>query len=96
MLNDSEERVADAMLEVIDFASRVQNAVPGSHYQHEKAGQLAAAAARMHHKLGGEDGWEKLPDPIDRDKVEALVAERAQHYALGRAMYPGGQAPVRL
>lgn len=90
-LNDSEERIADEALAVIDMSSRVLHAPMGSHYQHEKTGQLARAAERFRFKLGGDDGWEQLPDPIDQAKLEAFIAERAQHYALGRALYPGGK-----
>lgn len=89
-LNDSEERIAGELLAIIDFTSRVLNATHGSDYQHQKTGQLARAAQQFQLKLGGEQ-WEKLPDPIDQDKIEAFVAANSQDYALGRALYPGGK-----
>ena len=89
-LNDSEERVAGELLALLDFTSRVLNATHGSDYQHQKTGQLARTAEQFRLKLGG-DEWEALPDPIDQDKVEAFVAANSQHYALGRALYPGGK-----
>ncbi|MCD0445818.1 hypothetical protein LO763_19605 [Glycomyces sp. A-F 0318] len=89
-LNDSEERIAGELLSLIDFTSRVLFATHGSDYQHQKTGQVARAAEQFQLKLGGEE-WEALPDPIDQDKVEAFVAVNAQHYALGRVLYPGGK-----
>ncbi|THV40558.1 hypothetical protein [Glycomyces buryatensis] len=85
-LNNSEARLVDDLVRIIDLTSRVLNAPPGSHYQWDKSRQLDADVKGLADRLGG-DHYKKLPDPIDSEKVIAAVASDSQRYSIGRALY---------
>ncbi len=99
-LNDSEQIVAEEIVRIVDFASRVINAVPGSHYQWDKARELAEQATRLHRRLSHleeEDGdmvvagYSKPEQRVDAAAVERYVAKESQHYDLGRRLWPSGK-----
>lgn len=85
-LNNAEARIAEDLVSIIDMASRVLNADPGSHYQWDKSRQLAEAAGRLRRRLGDDD-YTPPAEPVDPAKVEAAVARDSQHYAIGKAVY---------
>lgn len=85
-LNPSENHVVDDLVFIIDMASRVLNADPGSHYQWDKSRELASRAKRLTDTLGGAR-YQCLPDPVDPSRVRAAVAVDSRHYAIGKALY---------
>lgn len=86
-LRGMEQRIAEDMIEILDFVSRVKQGVDSGewHYVLDKAGE--------HLKKAAEYEIDRKPrDPAARPKaIVATITSGARHYVAGRALYP---APV--
>jgi hypothetical protein len=85
-----ELRIAEDMIEILDYVSRVKQGVDGGewHYVLDKAGELARAAEHL--KKAAEYEIDRKPrDPAARPKaIVATITSGARHYVAGRALYP--------
>lgn len=95
-MSDRTQHVAEDLASIVDYLSRVMQAVEEGnvHYLHDKAGQLANAARRLQLDLSAppKQGEYTLPvDPnvrFDPARVQQLVQRYASHYRTGRELYP--------
>lgn len=100
-VTDNERVLGEDLVGLVDFFSRVINAVPGSHYQWDKLAELSEAALRLRRRLShdaGHDGIVAYRAPAPRlrpDAVDAFVAKYAQHYDVGRRLWRGGRPDPR-
>jgi hypothetical protein len=77
-----EERLAEAILAVVDLAGRVITATPGSHYQRDKTDNLLAATIRLQDLL-----THVQQKPVRSELVEAWIARHGQHFPVGRGLF---------
>lgn len=96
--------VAEDMLNILDYLSRVKSAADGANgpgYMHEKVWELARVAGRLHRTMSDPsdpdlvDAEPRPPfyryDPARRfapEKLRALIMRDAHYYEAGRALYP--------
>jgi len=81
--------VAEDLVAVLDFVSRVCTAADGGnlHYLQDKAGELVLAAQRLQQHLPARQLDRLLVDPA---RLRRLVTRDGRHYRAGRALYPQG------
>lgn len=91
-LRGMEQRLAEDMTSVLDFVSRLQDAIDAGdwHYLFDKAGQLARAADQLKVAAGYEiDERQLKPSQAARPAaIAAAVRSYARHYRAGRLLYP--------
>ena len=91
-LRGMELRIAEDMVTVLDYVSRVKQGVDGGewHYVLDKAAELARAAQRLSDAAGYEiEERQTKPRQAARPAVvKAAVTTWARHYSAGRALYP--------
>lgn len=94
--------LAEDMTSVLDYLSRVIGAADNGspNYMHDKAGQLALAAERLHRHMSDLSATPEPPYRHDPSRtfaparLRALIARDARHYVAGRALYPHGGDPI--
>lgn len=91
-LRGMELRIAEDMVTVLDYISRVKQGVDGGewHYVLDKAAELARAAQRLSDAAGYEiEERQAKPRQAARPSVvTAAVTTWSRHYSAGRALYP--------
>lgn len=88
VLSQHEDRVADALVDIINYAGRVLiSAGPGSAYQADKATELRVRVDRLIGLLDGDGG--SIPH-TRADAVQAAVARDARRYTLGQILIDAG------
>jgi hypothetical protein len=90
-LTDTEIRLAEQYVSVLDFVSRCAQAIDGGDwfYLYDKAGQLEDAAGRLA-KIAGET-WHEIDAGKPRPRAEAMraaVAWFGRHYRAARLLHP--------
>jgi hypothetical protein len=101
-LTDTEVRLAEQYVRVLDFVSRCVQAIDHGDwcYLYDKARQLEDAAGRLATVAG--ETWQQRSagtPPPRTDAVRAAVAHYSRHYRAGRLLHPtapdaeGGAAP---
>lgn len=86
-LTPEEDRLADALVSLVDHTGRVLSAAlggSGPRYMAEKAASLEEAAARVKRLAEQAVGT----GTVRMRLVEAAVAERSQSYVVGRLLWP--------
>jgi hypothetical protein len=98
-LRGMEQRLAEDMTSVLDFVSRVQDALDAGnwHYLFDKAGQLARAAGNLQNAARYEiDERQLKPSTAARPAaITAAVQSYSQHYRAGRLLYSTPEDPAR-
>lgn len=98
-LRGMEQRLAEDMTAVLDYVSRVKQALDAGewHYLFDKAGQLARAADELKIAAGYEiDERQLRPSTAARpEAITAAVQRDARHYTAGRLLYPAPEDPAR-
>jgi hypothetical protein len=98
-LTAEEVVLAERINTVVEAFSRALHAAAGSHYQWEKAQQLAQAAGSLVKHLSNDATAEPGQSPyrawpgIRPDHVRAAVAVLGQGHAAGRQLWPIADAP---
>jgi hypothetical protein len=87
-LTPHETRIAEAILAVVDYASRVLTAAPGSGYQWDKTHGLIEAANRLQTL-----GYRNPVSAVRGALITAWVARDAHRYPIGRALFPTSDRP---
>ncbi len=91
-LTDTEERLAEQYVRVLDFVSRCAQALDEGnwHYLWAKAGQLADAAQQL--DTVATQAWTatQAGERPRRDAVRTAVAHYGRHYRAGRLLHPQG------
>jgi hypothetical protein len=90
-LTDTEVRLAEQYVSVLDYVSRCAQAIDGGDwfYLHDKASQLEDAAARLA-KITGET-WQEIRAGKPRPRTQAMraaVAWFGRHYRAARLLHP--------
>jgi hypothetical protein len=92
-LTDTETRLVEDYLWVIDLVSRCAQGLDGGdwYYLHDKAHDLARRAARLADTAGeiAQATWDDRPGRRPRRQaVRAAVAFHGRHYRAGRLLHP--------
>jgi hypothetical protein len=90
-LTNTEVRLAEQYVSVLDFVSRCAQAIDAGDwfYLYDKAGQLEGAAGRLA-EIAGET-WHEITAGMPRPRTEAMrtaVAWFGRHYRAARLLHP--------
>lgn len=87
-LTDEEYLLADQMLALVDYCSRVlYSAAPGTHYMADKLASLTTIATSLGERC---TRLSEAGIRIREERVRAALAATAHVYTLGRMLYPPG------